>query len=411
MTPRTRVDNRAIRAAEPDWLFGGRIPSLDGWRAVAVLMVLCVQFKRYAHDSALLSGLLGKCGFVGVQVFFVISGFLITTLLLREKDRTGGISLRLFYARRMLRILPAYGLYLLILITLQNLGLTHSPVNRRQWVAALTYTVNFLPDAIPGEISHLWSLSVEEHFYLIWPVLLAACGFTVGRRLAAGCIVACLAVRWLVLLMFPGEVSRRIDLWTFTRFDDIAVGCLLAFLARSPAWRGRLEQTTSNIGRLACVAGLVLFAQVASARQLGARFLPEYLFTFVVSLTNTVTAVGFALLIWSTLIRPRAGLGRLLNHPVMCALGVLSYSVYLWHHLFAQPRDLYWCSFPQNLLFLLAAASASYFLVERPCLRLKDRFGRHQPRTTPLIADRRRGEPANRQSLREAASQSLTVPS
>src|SRR5439155_26534873 len=85
------------------------------------------------------------------------------------------------------------------------------------------------------------------------------------------------------------------------------------------------------------------------------------------------------LLIWTTLVRPQAGLGRLLNHPAMCALGVLSYSVYLWHHLFTQPRDLFWCTFPQNLVFLLAVASASYFFVERPFLRLRDRLDRARP--------------------------------
>src|SRR5438094_9463231 len=199
---------------EPTWLAAGRIPSLDGWRAVAVLLVLCVQAKRYVHDSPLFTGLLGKCGFIGVQVFFVISGFLLTTLLLREKDRTGGVSLRQFYYRRMLRILLAYALYLLVLLVLQNHGLTYSPVNGRQWAAALTYTVNFLPGTIPGEISHLWSLSVEEHFYLLWPVLLAVCGLAASRRLAWGCVAVCLIARWLALVTLPPEVSRRIDVWT-----------------------------------------------------------------------------------------------------------------------------------------------------------------------------------------------------
>src|SRR5207249_1483084 len=81
----TRTDSPGTEATEPAWLAAGRIPSLDGWRAVAVLLVICVQFKRFAQDSALLTGVLGKCGFIGVQVFFVISGFLITTLLLRER--------------------------------------------------------------------------------------------------------------------------------------------------------------------------------------------------------------------------------------------------------------------------------------------------------------------------------------
>jgi len=374
----------------PTWLTAGRIPSLDGWRAVAVLLVLCVQVKRFFHDSTFVTGVLGKCGFVGVQVFFVISGFLITTLLLRENDRTGGISLRLFYYRRMLRILPAYGLYLAVLLVLQLQNLTYSPVTGRQWAAALTYTVNFLPGTIPGEISHLWSLSVEEHFYLLWPVLLAVCGLAAGYRLAAACVAGCLIARWLALATLPPEVSRRVDVWTFTRFDDIAVGCLLAFLARSHEWRTRLDRATSSMPRMAFAAILVLAAQLLSARQVGARFLPEPAFSLAVSSSNTVTAVGIAVLMWRTLGCPATGLGKLLNHSTLRVLGVLSYSVYLWHHLFSQPRDLFWCRFPQNVVFLLAAATASYLFVERPFLRLKNRLD---------------------QSPNDAASQSRAVPS
>src|SRR5205085_1555451 len=128
-------------AAEPSWLFAGRIPCLDGWRAVAILMVLCVQAKGLLHDVPALHGLAGKCGFIGVQVFFVISGFLITTLLLREIDRTGRVSLKQFYYRRMLHILPAYGLYLAALLALQVLGLTSHPLDGREWAAVVTYTV------------------------------------------------------------------------------------------------------------------------------------------------------------------------------------------------------------------------------------------------------------------------------
>jgi peptidoglycan/LPS O-acetylase OafA/YrhL len=373
------MDSIGADATEPTWLAAGRIPSLDGWRAVAVLLVLCVQFKRFAHDSALLSGVLGKCGFIGVQVFFVISGFLITTLLLRERDRTGGISLPLFYYRRMLRILPAYGLYLVVLLVLQHQGLTYHPVSGRQWAASLTYTVNFLPGTIPGEISHLWSLSVEEHFYLLWPVLLAVCGLTAGRRAVWGCVVCCLLTRWAALVTLPTDVSRRIDVWTFTRFDDIAIGCLLAFLARIPYWRTWLELSTASFRGLAFGAVGVLVAQLLSVRQLGGRVLPESAFSLAVSLSNTATAIGIALLMWSTLIRPTSSMGRLLNQPAMCGLGVLSYSVYLWHHLFTQPRDLFWCMFPQNLALLLAVAAASYLFVERPFLGLKDRLDRPRP--------------------------------
>src|SRR5205814_5509666 len=135
-------------------------------------------------------------------------------------------------------------------------------------------------------------------------LLLAVCGMTASRRLACGCVAACLIARWLVLVTLPPEVSRRMDVWTFTRFDDIAVGCLLAFLARTPHWRRRLERPTASVRGLAFGAVGVLLAQLLSGRQVGGRLLPESAFSLAVSLSNTVTAVGIALLMLSTLIRP-----------------------------------------------------------------------------------------------------------
>lgn len=161
----------------PDWVEKGRIPCLDGLRAISILLVLGFHASGTEGfpSSEWLRSLL-RHGGVGVDVFFVISGFLITLLLFREQDRTGRISLCKFYIRRSLRILPAMFAYLAFVALLQAMGI--ASLSTIDWVVALTYTANFhgtfSHSAQP--IEHLWSLSVEEHFYLIWPPILVLLG-------------------------------------------------------------------------------------------------------------------------------------------------------------------------------------------------------------------------------------------
>src|SRR5664280_2047254 len=155
----------------------GRIPSLDGLRAVSIIIVV------WAHARAS-SRLLGLYAFFGVQIFFVISGYLITSLLLREHERTGTINLRTFYYRRMLRIFPAAYVYILaVAIVFQP------PLHYLAY--AFTYTSCYAGPHGPWMLSHLWSLSVEEQFYLLWPFALLL-AFPSRKR-----------ILWVVMLCVP----------------------------------------------------------------------------------------------------------------------------------------------------------------------------------------------------------------
>ena len=171
-------------AALPAWLSRGRIPSLDGVRAIAILLVLYAHADIPGHSAFMLAAIKGRCGFLGVQLFFVLSGFLITALMLRERERTGGVSRAGFYMRRALRILPAYIAYLAVVAIMPPMA--DHRLTRSDWLSALTYTVNFHPLPLPMAISHAWSLSVEEHFYLLWPLVLAA-----GSLQSAASLVWC----------------------------------------------------------------------------------------------------------------------------------------------------------------------------------------------------------------------------
>jgi len=205
---------------------------LDGLRAIAVILVLLGHGRRTAgFPDAQPLRWLGQVGSVGVEIFFVLSGFLITVLMLREIERTGRLSLRAFYLRRILRIVPAYVCLLIAVASLEYFGLSHP--QRKDWVGALTYTVNFVPGR-DWDLGHCWSLSIEEHFYLAWPLLVAALPVAWRGRAAAGGIVLSIGSRLIVLWIAP-KLSILADDWTFCRLDGIAAGCLLAVWA----WQGR----------------------------------------------------------------------------------------------------------------------------------------------------------------------------
>ena len=194
-----------------------KIPELDGLRALAVLPVIAFHFSY-------LKLVLG--GYLGVDLFFVLSGFLITSLLLAEQQRTGTVSLKNFYARRALRILPP-------LAACVALALATVPSTTVEGaIAALLFAANMVDSRVLGGLLHTWSIAVEEHFYFAWPLLFLWLG---GRRLRflAWTILVVLAIRIVVL-------SMKMDVYTptYTRADSLAVGCYAALLlARGkPAW-------------------------------------------------------------------------------------------------------------------------------------------------------------------------------
>lgn len=216
---------RRVTASDDGWRLGWR-PGLDQLRGLAIVTVLVGHgFRGTAIDNL---------AAVGVALFFTLSGFLITRLLLEEQVRTGGIDLRAFYARRARRLLPALGPALAFCAATAFVtgGAILAPV-----LSGLTYTTNFLwvAERDLGPFTHLWSLAVEEHFYLVFPAVVAA---VPRRRLAVWC-VAGMAVMLLgrVVLVTDGLAAYALTWW---RADAMLVGAVLAVgaraLARPPAW-------------------------------------------------------------------------------------------------------------------------------------------------------------------------------
>jgi peptidoglycan/LPS O-acetylase OafA/YrhL len=341
------MDDRNIR--------DGRIASLDGLRAVAISLVLLAHLLGTRNFPVPLGvGGFIDIGDIGVRVFFVISGFLITHILLEELERRGHIDLARFYFRRTLRIFPAYYVYIVTLAVLAARGaITLMPFDV---VHAVTYTTNYDPTR-SWNVGHTWSLSVEEQFYLLWPAVLVV----MGRRralAAAGMLIAVAPmIRLLVWWLAPDSgVGHRFE----TVADAIVVGCLLAGL------RGRLHGWPLYRRLLASRAFVLVPCFVVAAAALHDRPRINFAVAF------TVMNVGVALCVdWC--VSHRAGrVGRLLNARPMVLAGVGSYSIYIWQQIFLNRASAAAANaFPLNIALVAVAAVASYWLIERPSLTLR----------------------------------------
>lgn len=227
-------------AAQPAGVLQSHLPSLDGMRAISILLVLVAHFTATMDHKTVYSDYLGP---MGVSIFFVISGLLITWLMIRERDATGGFSLKNFYIRRFLRILPVFWALILVVSVLRSFHAID--IRWLDIIRALTFTHNYPMTARDPQcaiwLGHTWSLSMEEQFYLVWPSLFAFLPKRFAPRLA-------------VLLAFTGPVFRALD-YVFlpslrgydaggfeSHLDILMMGCACAFLLESPLWRERIRK-------------------------------------------------------------------------------------------------------------------------------------------------------------------------
>jgi peptidoglycan/LPS O-acetylase OafA/YrhL len=337
---------------------GGRIPSLDGLRAISIAFVVLSHLFEAGREPALPLSWQGPLGGLGVRIFFVISGYLITTLLLREQASVGTISLTGFYARRTVRIFPACYLYVAVVAML---AATHVIVlNPHDLAHALTYTMSYA-SAPSWWVGHLWSLSYEEQFYLLWPGVLALAGRRWAERVAWAAVLGPTLFRGLWWAFFPAH--RLVLEHAFpTAIDALATGCLCAL--RSEAWAPRARRWGGGplwAFALGAVA-LVLIPQDA----LPVLVRRPFRFAF-----NTALNAAIASWMLGSVYGAPDLMVRLLNLGLMRRLGTISYSLYLWQQLFVGFRRLG----PLPVVTAsLAAAGASYLFVERPLLRLRRRL-------------------------------------
>jgi peptidoglycan/LPS O-acetylase OafA/YrhL len=345
-----------------------RIPSLDGLRGLSILLVLCGHLSGIALPDAF-----DKTATLGVTVFFVISGYLITGLLIRERERTGHVSLRMFYLRRTLRIFPAFYAFVIAACVMKLLGaITLRPGDL---LAGATYTMNYHFDRA-WPLGHLWSLAVEEQFYLLWPAALAFLGVARGAGCALAAVVIAPILRVALFSLVPSS-RGGLDQMFPTVADGLATGCLLAYLHR------RLEASSRYIHFLSSPFFLLAPAAIVASVALGDDH-PGFDNPFGQTLRN----IGIALVLDYAIRFPTRRFGRLLNAGPIAFIGTISYSLYLWQQPFINRHATHWINgFPQNVLLAAACAVASYFLVERPVLAWRDRLvARRAERVEPSLS-------------------------
>ena len=347
-----------------DFRLGYR-PSLDGLRAVAILSVLAVH-TIHVYGWPLLKG-----GSLGVDVFFVLSGFLITSLLLEEWSGDGQINLRNFYLRRALRLVPALVALLTVLFFTAHLLL--APAEAARTLRAIPISFLYLSDlAIAfgdnhqlGALKHTWSLAVEEQFYLLWPPLFyLALKSGLSRRTIFG----------LTLLLIVAAVLHRAALWegpvsiprTYysidTRADALLVGCATGmalswgFVRACPGWLAALAVLTLEF--------MLLFT--------------DYATPFMHKGGFTVAAVATSCVIVGVLLRPSGLFRGVLEARALVWVGRVSYGLYLWHYPSFKAVQYLSAPWPVKLAVALivtfAVTALSFYLLEKPILRLKSRY-------------------------------------
>jgi peptidoglycan/LPS O-acetylase OafA/YrhL len=340
--------NRACQALRT-YGFGKQrvIPSLDGLRAISIALVLLGHLDGTRHFARFPMPV--DLGAFGVRVFFVISGYLITSILLAELEHKGTISLRRFYFRRTLRLFPAC--YFLIAVTAVLAAAGVVQMARRDFLFGVTYTMDYF-DGRGWPLGHLWSLAVEEQFYLIWPLTLRSLRASRGKKVLLGVLLLAPLARLVWPYVGPA--------FNFLRWSDaLGTGCLLA------AMREELYGTRAY-SRLLRSRWFFLVPAAAVA----AAFIPFWKIQMLVG--ETITNVGIAISIDWAMRNTKGVAGRFLNQPTVSFIGVLSYSLYLWQQPFLnRDSDKLYCAFPLNILLAFSMALLSYTAIEAPFLRLR----------------------------------------
>jgi peptidoglycan/LPS O-acetylase OafA/YrhL len=343
-----------------------KIPYLDGLRGYSILCVVILHlFSPLTHLPAWLLPvrLLFGNGQFGVNVFFAISGFLITSLLLREREQTGNISLRAFYQRRVARILPAAYLYVLVVGLLAALG--YLQIGWGDLAAAGLFTWNYgallhlLSEFPQAEVlKHFWSLALEEQFYLIWPGCLLLLGRERALRVTLSCLALLPAIRFASYFATPG-LRGQLNAMFHTGIDQIFWGVAVALILGSEQQR----KLTAKPWFGPMVAGYALFVVFG----VGAAGL------VIPSVNRFIAPTAYASCASLTILWLLTGSGGLLRAALEYRwvrwMGTLSYSLYIWQQIFLVPHSPFRARFPLNVGIALLAAILSYYVVEAPLRR------------------------------------------
>jgi peptidoglycan/LPS O-acetylase OafA/YrhL len=322
-----------------------RIPTLDGWRGIAILLVLVDHGLAALHFTPITGRTTGQHG---VSVFFVLSGFLITSRLTAEKQTTGAIDLRRFYVRRFFRLMPAAWLYLCFafVMAMESADKIQGAINCS---AALLFFRNYSYLIVPSDwlTGHFWTLSIEEQFYIVWPSMLAFAGARIARWaavLAAAVIAIYRFAHWSTLMSLPAEHTQVTQL----RADALLMGCAVALFMPSirPYLRDWMALPLAAAFAV-CVARYHLLVPLHES--------------LIIALLLAVTSSS------------QSRIFSFLDYRPIAFLGTISYSLYLWQQPCTSIAYLGPVQFPIAVVALACLALASYYLVEKRFIALGHR--------------------------------------
>lgn len=351
------------------------IPYLDGLRGYSILTVVvlhCVNSMDIPQWLLPLTLLFGN-GQLGVDIFFVISGFLITTLLLQEQSETGTISVRGFYERRIARIFPAAYFYIAVIAILTLLGALRLRAGAFAAAGLFSWNYGSVLGLFAGSedaevLNHFWSLSLEEQFYLLWPSCLLLLGLAGSRRLAWIFVILMPLARILSYALFP-KSRGQLTLMFHTGADQIYWGALAAFaytkgahLAWASSRRAAWMTFAYSVFAIFVVGGAAIYVHAVG------RFIAP-----------TVYCSSAALLILWLVSNSKGIIRAALECRPLRFIGVLSYSLYVWQQLFLALQSPLRVPLPWGLVCAFLAAMLSYYWVEVPLRNSIRQFFRQRP--------------------------------
>ena len=350
--------------AIPPVLQNSYYPSLDGLRGIAIIMVVFFHL-HLSWNSSYLTIFNGS---LGVLIFFVLSGFLITTLCIKEKVITKDISLKNFYLRRLLRIFPVAYLFIIVIIILNYIfKLKISYINI---IGAALYLMNFSSYFRKYHdtyfTGHFWSLSVEEQFYLFFPIILKK-KFKVYLLLILTIVFVIPLV--ICLQYFYVSLNTKV-LYALThyliKFQAIGVGCLFSVLTFKYSFNKKILTKTKVITNILAIF-LILFIQYND------------FFSVQNVLSGVVSSFLIGYIIITNIAPGKDIIFKLLNAKFLKLVGVLSYSIYIWQEIFTsndKRLPSFMVTFPYNIICIIIVSCCSYYFYERSFLKLKSKFSK-----------------------------------
>lgn len=377
------VSNTSQKITGKNLAYSGRdgtyLPTLDGWRSIAILIVLYGHgvdgithfFARVGLGTGLDPNSAHQFGLLGVKIFFGISGLLITSRLIADQQKRGKINLRFFYIRRVYRILPASILFLVGVGLLGYMEFINISLGR--WLSSLLFFANYSTATGSYYVGHFWSLAVEEHFYLIWPAAFLFLNSNKKRLFFCVCFTVFIAL-WRAIdfkYRFTWSEGGAGFFWGRTDIvaDGLLWGCAFALVYADRVWKKRINNFISLPGVLIFITLTVIMIQVLSFQDWKIRFV-----------LLTIQAACIPIMLLGTIANNSKYPSRILESKIFIWIGRISYSLYLWQQVFLVWTDSvsiklsFVQTFPINVMFAFLFAYVSYRFIETPLIALGHRI-------------------------------------